>query len=225
MVKEYFSHDYNARNDSEMVKLLMKKGMAGIGIYWCIVEILYECNGELMRTECERIAFELRVEVEDIFEVIDNYNLFKKNDDIFWSESIKKRLKLREEKSEKARKSANSRWDDANAMRTQCDGNANKGKDKVKEKVNKDIPVFEIFKSYAVEQKPNICIDDLKLKYNAWLENDWKDGNDKQIKNWKTKLLNTIPYLKTTNIRPPTPEYLRRGFIEVDVPEPRRNKL
>ena len=24
---------------------------------------------------------------------------------------------------------------------------------------------------------------------------------------------------------PPTPEYLRRGFIEVDVPEPRRNKL
>jgi hypothetical protein len=32
-------------------------------------------------------------------------------------------------------------------------------------------------------------------KYNAWVENGWKDGNDKVIKNWKSKILHTIPYL------------------------------
>lgn len=36
----------------------------------------------------------------------------------------------------------------------------------------------------------------LKAKYQSWLSNEWKDGNDNDIKNWKTKISNTIPYLK-----------------------------
>ena len=38
----------------------------------------------------------------------------------------------------------------------------------------------------------------MKLKYEAWVINDWKDGNGNPIKNWKVKLLNTIPYLNET---------------------------
>jgi len=44
---------------------------------------------------------------------------------------------------------------------------------------------------------------DVKHKYNSWFLNGWKDGNDKPIKNWKTKLLNTIPYLKKIEIQQP----------------------
>ncbi len=33
-------------------------------------------------------------------------------------------------------------------------------------------------------------------KYQAWIEDGWKDGNGKKIKNWKTKIRNTLPYLK-----------------------------
>jgi hypothetical protein len=36
----------------------------------------------------------------------------------------------------------------------------------------------------------------LKLKYDAWKMNDWRDGNDKPIKSWKLKLTNTLPYIK-----------------------------
>lgn len=36
----------------------------------------------------------------------------------------------------------------------------------------------------------------LKNKYNSWVQNNWKDGNDAKIKNWKSKINNTIPYLK-----------------------------
>ena len=32
--------------------------------------------------------------------------------------------------------------------------------------------------------------------YNAWVVNDWKDGNDKKIKNWKTKALMQLRYIK-----------------------------
>ena len=32
--------------------------------------------------------------------------------------------------------------------------------------------------------------------YNAWKLNEWKDGNDKKIKNWKTKALMQLRYIK-----------------------------
>lgn len=36
----------------------------------------------------------------------------------------------------------------------------------------------------------------LKSKYESWVENGWKDGNDNRIKNWKGKIKNVIPHLK-----------------------------
>lgn len=36
----------------------------------------------------------------------------------------------------------------------------------------------------------------IKNKFETWAAASWKDGNKKQIKNWKLKLKNTIPYLK-----------------------------
>lgn len=59
-----------------------------------------------------------------------------------------------------------------------------------------NIPDFEEFKIYALEKKSNICLENLKLKYDSWIENGWKNGNGKEIKNWKTNLLNTLPYIK-----------------------------
>lgn len=36
----------------------------------------------------------------------------------------------------------------------------------------------------------------LKAKYEAWVTDGWKDGHGKPIKNWKSKLKNTIVHLK-----------------------------
>lgn len=62
-----------------------------------------------------------------------------------------------------------------------------------------NIPVYEDFLNYSVAKKPNVCTMQLKLKYESWVENGWKDGNNKPIKNWKSKILNTLPYLGTQN--------------------------
>lgn len=76
-------------------------------------------------------------------------------------------------------------------------------KDKVKnarvkkyDEVSPSIPLWGEFRDYAFEKKPDVSSEALNLKYQAWVENEWKDGNGKKIKNWKTKLLNTLPYLK-----------------------------
>lgn len=133
----YFSHDYNSRNDPKMVRLLMKTGVVGFGVYWCVVEMLYEQGGYISLLDCERIAFELRVDSELVRSVIGS-DLFSKNQEIFWSESVIRRLNERKVKTVKARESANKRWDNERAMRTHSEPNARKerkGKE-IKEKNN-----------------------------------------------------------------------------------------
>lgn len=78
------------------------------------------------------------------------------------------------------------------------DKDKEKDKEKHSKKLNKiDIPEFleisEFVKS-KIDYYPQIE-NSLKLKYESWKENGWKDGNDKKIVNWKTKVLNTIQYL------------------------------
>ena len=65
-------------------------------------------------------------------------------------------------------------------------------------KDNNKTPTIEIFLAYSktIEiYKPELDYA-IKSKYEAWKDNGWKDGNGKEIKNWKTTLRNTMPYLK-----------------------------
>ena len=67
---------------------------------------------------------------------------------------------------------------------------------KVKEIKENKIPTLKEFGEYAIEHKPNADKLDIKLKYEAWVANEWKDGNNKKIVNWKSKLLQTLPHIK-----------------------------
>lgn len=139
----YFAHDFHARNDRKLSAVLMKLGTEGVGIYWCVVEMLYEESGYMTLSECERIAFELRTDQGKVESVIKNFHLFKIDGTKFYSDSILRRLAARNEKKEKARLSALHRWPEktrqnANAMRTQCERNAIKER-KGKERKEKEI--------------------------------------------------------------------------------------
>jgi len=73
--------------------------------------------------------------------------------------------------------------------------------DKVEVKNKYEIPPFEVFLSHAKSKIENICEQSVKLKYDSWVENEWRDGNDKQIKNWKSKLTNTVQFLKVKEVK------------------------
>jgi hypothetical protein len=208
----YFSHDYNSRNDEKIKKLIRKHGMQGYGIFWAIVEELYN-NANALHLDYDGIAFDLRTESEIIKSVLHDFDLFVFNGDNFGSLSVQNRINNRQDKSQKARDSAYSRWNknkiDANAVQTQSDSNA------IKERKGKEIKGKE-----SKESKPSIdeflsfCKDDmikngmnfilyeysLKSKFLSWVENDWKDGNNKPIKSWKSKIRNTIPFLKPISL-------------------------
>lgn len=126
-------------------------GMAGIGLYWCIIEYLYENNGYLELEQIDLLAFELRVDKKTIEDLIDNYDLFKKNKKSFYSKSVLDRLERINEISRKNKENVAKRWKnkkdttvlpntyekDTTVLPLKCKEKENKKK--IKENKNKDI--------------------------------------------------------------------------------------
>lgn len=114
--------------------------------------------------------------------------------------------------SENGKKGAEKRKMLAVAKQSLSETSANFSKEEEEEKnnkikVNNTIPSIDEFVDYSLSLKPNINIENVKLKFNSWLVNDWKinrNGKDVLIKNWKTTLSNTIQYLgeKEINVDP-----------------------
>ena len=149
MAKEtyYFSHDANARHDPNICEMRADYGTEGYGRYWILIEMLREQTDFKLKL-CKRNAFAMQLQCDPdaahkfIDDCINVYELFDSDGEYFWSNSLLERMDKVKEKSEKARQSALSRWEnksDANAMRTQCEGNAIK-ESKVKESKEKEQP-------------------------------------------------------------------------------------
>ena len=169
----YFSHDYNCRQDEKIKLLIRKQGMQGYGIFWSIVEDLYNNNNQL-KCDYFGIAYDLRVDEADVSKVVEGYGLFEIANGYFGSLSAQARIDERLEKSNKARQSAEKRWNkirphnenDANAMRDDSSGNAIKERKEKKENERKEKERFLVLP----------FSDDIFIK--MWSE--WKDYKIKQ---------------------------------------------
>lgn len=173
----YFSHDSNARHDPKVLSMRSVYGMEGYGWYWVIIEMLreqteyrleitkYVWNALAMQMQCNADAAHNFVE-----DCINEFKLFETDGIYFWSSSLRKRMEMKDEKSEKAKKAAEARWKkrsndagsmqsqskrNADAMQTQCDSNAIK-ESKVKES--------------KVKESSNTTDDDFKKIEKAYCE-------------------------------------------------------
>lgn len=111
----YFPHDYNARNDEKILKVRIKYGAEGYGIYFMIIERLRENSDYSAKTEYETLAFELQVGIEKVKSIIEDFGLFdfSKDKKYFFSKGLNNRMepleKIRQQRSEAGRKSAEQR--------------------------------------------------------------------------------------------------------------------
>lgn len=204
MAKEslYFTHDYGARNDPKLINLQIKHGMAGLGCYWCIVEMLFEEGGEIP-LEYERIAFTLRIDTNVIRSIIEDFNLFVFEENMISSKSVLKRIEIRNEKSQKAKESVNHRWDkykrntnesEINTNVQKTDTNEGK-KDTIKErkgnkgkeiKERKEGPSFPTFSEVDNYFRAMGYTGQEKF-YKLYSENDWKDTKGNLVTDWMQK--------------------------------------
>lgn len=192
----YFQHDYNARNDPKLQAVMIKYGLAGIGAFWCIVEMLYEQDGTLPITSISSIAYTLHADEEMLKNIVCKMDLFECNKKFFWSRSVRKRLGIINEISDIRRKAAEKRWksskrsdakamqmqckcnakaqnNDANAMQTECKCNAIKEKE-IKGNDIKDITPTPCARSAREEE----LFQEFGQMQSAWEEIAMKFGKD-----------------------------------------------
>lgn len=182
----YFPHDCGARNDEKIVRIQREIGLDGVAIYWFLIEMLYEAGGYLDE-DYEAISFNMRLQCERIStieKVAHNFDLFEFHDGKFTSQRVLETLKFRQEKSEKTRNSAKKRWD-ANAMRTQCERNANKYKYKHKDKsITNNVDDAKIVKKEYIKSA-ELLRDKIKENLPTFKEpsnlNAWSDEVRKMV--------------------------------------------
>lgn len=128
----YFRHDYNARKDPKLQDMLIEHGVAGIGVFWCIVEMLYEQEGTLPLRSCKSIAFALHVDCKVVESIVNDFSLFENDGENFWSNAIKRRIAVSYSIAAKRKEAALSRWKSEPTMQS----NANEEQSECKSTVN-----------------------------------------------------------------------------------------
>jgi Asp-tRNA(Asn)/Glu-tRNA(Gln) amidotransferase C subunit len=230
MTKEayYFSHDSNAQHDEKILRLRQKHGWEGYGIYWALIERLRDSNAFALRSHYDSIAFDMQVHCDIIKSIVEDFDLFSVENGFFYSESLKKRMELREEKSEKARKSAQIRWGkqkkDANAMQQQVSRNAIKER-KVKERKEKESnkELHELQKVIS-ENYPNILKLKNQLTFNE-AENLDKDYNRNEIIEYFDQMENKKDLsINYTSVNLTIRNWMRRGNVQKKIEHKPTNK-
>lgn len=120
----YFTHDSNARNDERIVRLRMKHGAEGYGVFFMLLERMREETDYMSVKDYNMIAFDLRVDAAIVESVVEDFGLFVFTEDgkYFYSESFTQRMELkdsiRKQRSEIGKKGNMERWGAAQAMQT-----------------------------------------------------------------------------------------------------------
>ena len=204
----YFQHDYNARNDPKLQEILLEHGVAGVGVFWCVIEQLYEQGGKLPHKACKSIAFALHVDCKLVESVVKDFDLFKLDARHFWSKSVIARLDRRKEISDRRKTAAASRWkprqqgeqvqskDDAIALQELSKEKERKGKETKGKEIEEEEgaktakrfcpPTLEEVKAYCAEKEYNI---DAERFIDFYASKGWFIGKNK-MKDWQAAVRN-----------------------------------
>lgn len=208
----YFSHDYNAANDTKVLFLRHQLGMEGYGIYWFLIEKLAEAGGKMPLELIPILSMQMQTTDIKVKGVIMQFDLFSINEGEFWSERLNDHLGLRAKLSQSGKNGAISRWKNGEANRVAIgEGNAKKRKEKeIKENINtinnkelfidsiKDFKEilgdsYDEFLEYWCEPNKDGKLRyelekffDVKRRVNTWIKNKLRYGNTKTFSSTAT---------------------------------------
>ena len=202
----YFSHDSNARNDQRLMKLRMKYGPEGYGIYFMIIEILRDTEDYTLHiSDVESICFDVRSENEKVLDVIKNFNLFVIEGDYFHSKSLSNRMERLDKIKEKRRESGKK-----GAIATKSKRHLPKNETAIAEQVkdskaknSKSIKTLESIDKIHLSELQDKNLDvDVEKQFDLF--KDYLDANGKTYKDYRAGFRSWLksPFCeKTTLIR------------------------
>lgn len=203
----YFPHDSNAKDDPKCVLLIEQLGMEGYGIYWMLIETLREQPDYTYPVaNIPALGRRYNTTAEKVKTVVCNYGLFTvKDDKIFFSDSLNRRMLVLEEKrakrSEAGRLGNAARWEksqtDRNAITMRSQFIASKvKKSKEKESIGKESmrgkrkpfspPTPSEVESFFTEN--GYTAEAARRAFDYYTDANWHDAEGKPVLNWKQKM-------------------------------------
>lgn len=203
----YFPHDSNAKDDPKCVLLIEQLGMEGYGIYWMLIETLREQPDYTYPVaNIPALGRRYNTTAEKVKTVVCNYGLFTvKDDKIFFSDSLNRRMLAFEEKrakrSEAGRLGNAARWKtsqtDRNAITMRSQFIASKvKKSKEKESIGKESmrgkrkpfspPTPSEVESFFTEN--GYTAEAARRAFDYYTDANWHDAEGKPVLNWKQKM-------------------------------------
>jgi hypothetical protein len=100
----YFPHDYHARHDTKIEAMVNDYGVEGYGMYWVIIERLYESRNNKIE-KFPKLFFGLATELcvspdraeKFVLSLINDYRLLEEDENNIWSDSVLRRMEIREQ--------------------------------------------------------------------------------------------------------------------------------
>ena len=168
MKQLYFTHDYDAKSDPKLQRLMMEMGMEGIGLYWCVVEDLYMEGGHLPMSAIKTISWKYRIDEKKVDSVIREFDLFTIENGSFTSNSVLRRLEKVSEISEKRKQAIKKRWDKLT-------------KDSNEIQMNNNCISFEIQRKENKIKENENKVNEIKEDK---VKEDSKDNDEDRIEEW-----------------------------------------
>lgn len=109
-MSEYINHKISNRSEYVFRKLIERKGAAAYGVYWYILEELYESGGKMLFEEIEPISKVLCIRKDFVVSVIKSFSLFQYDSESFWSDEVIEQIEKRQKIKDKRKEAANKRW-------------------------------------------------------------------------------------------------------------------
>lgn len=86
---QYIPHELSTRNTTEVIRLIEEQGMAGYGIYWCLLEYLrtqdnYSGDMRVLKS----LARRMKIRLSKLLTILNDYGLFICNDYTFYSPKL-----------------------------------------------------------------------------------------------------------------------------------------
>ena len=118
MKKTYFIHQSNSFQDYKIIKMRSKLGIASYGVFWALLELLFNEENKLCLDDYDALAYSLQCDTELLRQVIEDFDLFVIEDKCFYSKRLNEHIENINNKSIKAKESVNKRWKNTNVIRT-----------------------------------------------------------------------------------------------------------
>jgi len=183
----YFSHESNARNDERMLMFRAEKGWEGYGIYWALLEMMFENEDTCLHfASIKGIALHYGIDKSLLQSVIDtaiSEGIFEKDDKSFWSNDLRKGKEIfkkhKDDKSRAGKKGMETRWGDNakskednnvitdnNSVITNDNKERNKEIKKEREEIKEESPTpFLLFGSYENVKLTESELQTIKREY------------------------------------------------------------